>query len=790
MNIQSNLQIEPNLEKIIIYLPVLHRAAYYEPDSDKYRNIKFEKIDVFDSTSDLSNNLIYLFTVIKIGSITGSLMISAISKDKIGETFKPFEFAQDFWADFFPLLKAKANEELVPFLLESVSKHARKAAVAAVMSRNMSHNIGSHVLARLSEEKKIDSTPAKILLNYLKHRQEFIADISTASAFVTFNRCFYNDVLSRLIPYDNKERTSGDVYTSFTMANSNRLSECYPYLLLEHISGKNDIKEKNIRIKAIKYCNGDYIPTFSSTNNRLVKNDLMISLPNDILGCHAFYIIIENIIRNACKHSKINDNNGGNLEFTFKIEDSNDDYYRISVIDDLGDRNKNTRGKTGFLRDLRYYITDSILKETKLRDGGWGFLEMKICAAYLIRCPLEEIDRFVGDDKPVQFENRIYPSLLQIGFYNNEGQVSDSDYNLGFSFHLLKPKVAQVINNLSEDGIISRLDKDNFKRLGIHTGKPEGFETNGTEHEFLTLLDNKHNNKKIENITNQRVVSITKDDIWCITYNIDEVRKYLYSIYIQSPIEPLFAIDGKLPFQQNEITINSILFDNHGEWGLKNNSRIDKTSYYEPYSSQSLTKTLFVDTYNENAMDPIKKEIMRYEINEAARTKIILLDERIQSAALEQTVLRLNGNNEIKRIQVLNWTKVYTPNLDESNLGINNVDIKSAYKFINDKLYIEDVEYLVVHLGIIEKLAGSTDKEVINDWICKHKDRYGNDWLSPENKTKQFKIVVISGRGLPSNLPIGVLYVPISLIYQYTISYPSKTMLTKLLKSIRIYRKR
>lgn len=682
---------------------------------------------------------------------------------------------------------------------ERILPHARIAAVAAVMSRNMSHNIGSHVLAALAQKSNLNADEIKILLNYLKHRQEFIADISTASACIVFNRNLYEDILSRLIPIKEDERWEVNTQNYYRfLINNGRHSECYPLLLLDNISGKSDIKANDIKIKTIKY-NGKELKVnikYNSGNGkRIIENDIPILLPNDILGSHALFIIFENIIRNSSKHTKIKDGNNGSLEFIITIQDTNDDYYKITVIDNLGEKNKSARSNNGFLQNLRKHITDSILNENKLRDGGWGFLEMKICAAYLVRYPLEEIDRFDGKNKSVSINNRVFPDLLDIGFYDDDGNpsINGEPFNLGFSFHLLKPKIAQVVNLTNTDGLVSELNKDEYKKIGVHTGKPHDFQSAGTEHEFLVLLGDSLDVSKVELETNQRCIKLDKIDGWnCDT---DELRKLLYEKYLNNQVikEPLFAnASGIIENGDNNNLKNAILFDNHGGWGKIHPDKISELLYYEPYGSQSLTRSLFVETYQASSTPQIKKDIMKYEINEAARCEIILLDERIQSAASSISALKIMHNSnekEIKHIVVLNHTKVYVPKLDEANLGENDIDVQNTIGFINNKLNENNIEYLVIHLGILEKLSGSTDIKDIEKWIREHKDKDGKQWLNNRNAKTNFKIVVISGRGLPSNLPDGILYCPASLVYQYTISYPSKILLTKLLKSIRKYRK-
>ena len=60
-------------------------------------------------------------------------------------------------------------------------------------------------------------------------------------------------------------------------------------LLLEHISGLSDFKYKIAFKKDGEPLND--------------TNDLLVAIPNDILGIQALYNILENIIRNTAKHS-------------------------------------------------------------------------------------------------------------------------------------------------------------------------------------------------------------------------------------------------------------------------------------------------------------------------------------------------------------------------------------------------------------------------------------------------------------------------------------------------------
>ena len=84
------------------------------------------------------------------------------------------------------------------------------------MARNMSHNIGSHVLSKLAnldyksvkkflEKEEIEDesywiNQNKIFYGYLQKRMEFIADISTADTIITNSSLFQKEILNKLKP--------------------------------------------------------------------------------------------------------------------------------------------------------------------------------------------------------------------------------------------------------------------------------------------------------------------------------------------------------------------------------------------------------------------------------------------------------------------------------------------------------------------------------------------------------------------------------------------------------------
>jgi len=198
---------------------------------------------------------------------------------------------------------------------KDIIEQATRAAISQVMARNTSHNIGAHVMNKLIgdlnydtlfkkknynsvelitlytetiqkwnqdrlKDNKLELTEEeqkqKILLdqisifnNYVKCRMDYLADISFGTPLMQTNKYAYADLFKEL----DKVR-----------------------LLLEHISGLDNFE---FEIKFTR--NGK---EFKKDNQGEGEDDLLVAIPNDILGTQAFYNILENIIRNSAKHAQ------------------------------------------------------------------------------------------------------------------------------------------------------------------------------------------------------------------------------------------------------------------------------------------------------------------------------------------------------------------------------------------------------------------------------------------------------------------------------------------------------
>lgn len=331
------------------------------------------------------------------------------------------------------LLNEIAYKDLMPDLYEDIENQATRAAISQVMARNTSHNIGAHVMNKLIgdlsklifkefknykggiELYKDETDSNKILLdqisifnNYVKCRMDYLADISFGTPLMQTNKYAYADLFKEL----DKVR-----------------------LLLEHISGLDNFK---FEIKFQK--NGEDLDE---------NNDLLVAIPNDILGTQAFYNILENIVRNSAKHAQKpvkKDESGNSITpptvFTVnfideitgvndfcsgdncdrnkcdkahkkEIENTLNEFIAVEVYDDIHvesyadlkpEEIQEYNDKTGKspmqIPKIDYLVfsqnkklNENILSEnSKLRSYSLGLVEMDASAAYLRKRPVEYIN--------------------------------------------------------------------------------------------------------------------------------------------------------------------------------------------------------------------------------------------------------------------------------------------------------------------------------------------------------------------------------------------------------------
>lgn len=252
---------------------------------------------------------------------------------------------------------AHAVEGLVNERLMLASTYSARAVI---MARNGSHNIGSHVLSALSHN--VGTMPDdRILYQYIQHRMDYIASTSTGAVdwsvptpFVgNLMKLFYSQrhLLEHIAEsdglhayqYQGKGTQVGSVQKDCVKIVVRRISHT-PKDGWNHakVFGKDVwmyiFFHEGVAKEGKTDSNGERIMPDVTDKPVAWKNDEDVSVPGGILGQHAFYNIVENVIRNAAKHSwagKSEDERGAqNLEIYVDFEKDLDDETMCFTVGD------------------------------------------------------------------------------------------------------------------------------------------------------------------------------------------------------------------------------------------------------------------------------------------------------------------------------------------------------------------------------------------------------------------------------------------------------------------------
>lgn len=759
-----NLEFNPSLGEIIKKLHEFQRfplLAYYIMSLfDKEKNLKVHIVfpiwftfsietSYGDRQEDNESSVMHSLYTIKPIWENNKYFKKHHNRNCDVEMFKILEkYFNDFIPIFYsigvPVIDKEYYGKEYAKNLNLIKNIAVKSAISQVMARNMSHNIGSHVMSKYNSEKDIENplgikkqyNPgcprnkskleyAAIFNNYLKVRMEFLADIATS-----------DPVIENTIEFESRLMVGIEENV----------------ILLDRISGlseKIDCKENAFKYK------------FVNKNNGLQINDAKpkyLSVPNDILGAQAFYIIIENIIRNIAKHGKVIE--GKEVEISIDINDQYDGPYYIISIYDNNIKNKefienlvNQRNKT---------IRDDFIDSGVLRSISLGTIEMLVCATYLRCLPLDSVNKseYKYDGQSV---NHLCPPLLHV--YTHK--INGNEYSLGYKIYINKPKEILVLDKyglfsincigsdeLIKNGIlvVNKIEYNlvyNYQILYVITSK--GF----VYDEISTYTGNTMLPKRVV-ISDEYEFS-----------GVDNFKKIIWKKYVDSHnnwcknIAFSFDYKNKTCKNNHNGKIWNVLIDDHGN----NWSEARNFDYYEIRRSMQNINNYFDE--DKIKMDELKK----YEYIEVLNTKIVVIDERIQDSIVNKKI----KYNKIPLMEYYEKQYIHFPNedvfLNKSDFGKTNEEGSVSNKI---KKYISeinkiDIDFFIIHLGVLEKIKESNLSDTI--------DMLFNDCRE--------KVVVMSGRGNAINLPKDILYIAVSLVQNAVEVLHDKILLTKILYNSR-----
>lgn len=568
------------------------------------------------------------------------------------------------------------------------------------------------------------------LIDYIRVRMEYIADISFGVPVMVTTRKFYSEV--------------------FRSFDENRL-------LLNFISGI-DIDTFKFRINCESK---DGVPLNE-------KNDISVAFPSDMLSQSAFFNIVENILRNTSKH---NQDKIDNKEVTFIINiepiKSEDDFLKVEIYDniDLGkvdcktekDEEKETIREYFNLSsiseikkihevvfNLNSKLNGTILQNNMIRDHALGLMEMEASCCYLRRLDLiniesnefnlEQPNHYMINEKNRKDGTGNYNILR--AFVKELGRGEEKKHCLGYTFFVLKPKDYLFIG-FDKDKEIYKIDgvnhlSNNDLENELKVGK-------SFDHQFVIYKD-----ISVKEILEKYKYQVTHR--WIQIDENDEVLDSNQKIDLDNNIWEKWWDMIKGDFSDvnvlnttNQNEFNIWLVD-HSDTAIKTNEEFDnKTTQYEFVELLSSKAKMTLPEYKTNLAnyleeDPIYNgelcKRIKYKLFESYKSKILILDERVQNIMENENYMKIDYNRLYPK------SNIFVPFKSEINLDEQKFDKNYFQKFndFTDNIKENDFEIIVIHFSLIERLNfADDDKQKFFEKI----------------NTKCRKVVVTSGRGIP-----------------------------------------
>lgn len=262
-----------------------------------------------------------------------------------------------------------ASQFLAPVRIQQLTSltglHAEKAARAAVIARNMSHNLGSHVLAGLSGDVLTgNGTETERLLAYLQQRMDFVARVATEWPVWREPLFFYRDLLMQFLQQ------------TLVLQRLVR-DEGYPIEDI-HFCVKGPMDQGPVLFTyhqpqaGTKLASG-YIPSRE-------PKDFLVAIPGGSLGKQAIFGFLENALRNAAKHNPKRKNLIVFLGITPLDSQDGSRFWTVTYADNLS-----TDPNGDVAQSISEVVVSSLTDPYTQRrtEKNWGIHEMRVYAEFL-----------------------------------------------------------------------------------------------------------------------------------------------------------------------------------------------------------------------------------------------------------------------------------------------------------------------------------------------------------------------------------------------------------------------
>ena len=792
-------------------------------------------------------------------------------------------------------------------LKRKVLQHSTKSAVSAIISRNHSHHIGSHVTPRSTVEKiqeklrslgyfakdldngdkcngdcqlklrkreiEIINRLKSTLDEYIQKKADFTSEIATEPLNTTISKTVFREVLLSFIQNtlltDNIGANEGVTYEKLNGIAQNRLRI---HFLLDNreiqVAFKNAMECLCKALPKVTNLNFPYTgscPCHKTMELEADENnqDVAIAWPGP-LGEFAFYCFLENLIRNAIKHNSAKfENPNCQLNVYVSVNNLNHgkdqyDFYEIEVWEDVSNPNElksvTIDGKKEKFFLWKYMDTlavESIVEDDgSLRRGAWGIAEMKIMATLMrgsadftsmessltVEC-CEKQDKGNGKkEKRLVYKFYAMQSKEAVVISQKDSKAEESLKKHGIwwfkSFEKFKEQTGLSASIATFN--IAILDKDaagnraSFLHLlpnRILIPAPNEGELFGAQKAETDLICSATACNGSTEEVNGLIAQIWKE--WINGFlalptnsSYDKLTLFFGQSCDENPTAGWITKIDQVNSSKDNLKLSVIVktgtaksekpdsyssprhqffYDRHFDgYTVLNNSHLDFHAVFDKASSD------FVPIFSSSPSN-----MMLWQLAESAYLKILIMDERVAQVAHNRILSGERGNPEAlygvnKRLVVGKFSNVFIAThlkINEDDMSLHP-DAKEHYPKIcvdvetvsnaDTRINCKKIHYsntsgqeeikpqaLIIHQGVLERF--------FYDKISKKSNETYKETLKALlEDLRRFipYIFVVSGRGIPPNLPDDVKFMPFSLVEDYLMKDSiAKFCLTRVLMS-------
>lgn len=643
-------------------------------------------------------------------------------------------------------ISSQIRNEHIKNLIALNQRESIQSAIAALMARNMSHNLGSHPITntknyfrnRIEEVAKqseadvmrlgADYRGNMHLLQYVKERMDFIATVVSGDQYPygSLNvKAQFFDVLTEDYHGERHGKTTENFLLKYLVFSEK---------LTRHVGYSPKSKSEcnyvllNIKFKGETYTGNAY-RSEEENSLRLELSKLELAVPGGLMGRHALFCIIENIIRNSAKHSK----GEGDLEMFIKLEPNCDgSKMDISIFNNRKDGEYVMKTVEQHFKDL------VIVKEENgsVDKNCKGLKEMLICALWLrnenVACKLHEIQKGEETEKnlyDIQNERKSLTKIDLIKKYLEVSLVDDKGEKIEQEDEE-KAKTANLCYTLKD---IPLFEYCHYLKSGEDYEKEEAkdkIRLNASKivdiHADIVAADKNYEIEDGRTLSDifPRFVNLSnfnKPDKkkWDEAFN-EKNGEVLFRMYDKIKSGPgLLNLNPAIVIDSGKYVSGEIIDDDikvkkgnlkDSDWTILFKTHLDsKTTkeekqeivescygrYLESESGENFTSTIATSDF-------LKDFVNRYKVVEMANTRVAIIDERIfgdfktnckGDLALEQKLMEMRG--------------IYLLNYDEVKKQI--IDLQ-GHEFKTEETKID---FVSIHLGLLDKKSNEDKNKTV-----------------------------------------------------------------------------